>query len=778
MQKITGLALVAALATAGTAFYKMNSGATAIQSGAAQQVLTAADYDRAAALLPQNVGKLVKNARIDVRWAEDGSRFWYKRAEEKGHSFVFVDPASGLKEPLFDHAALAAQLSESTDEDIEATALPIRIESLSADGATVTLWWTDKKWQLERASGALTELPEYTAEDGTSPDGKYRVLLRDHNLVLKTLDDDTERQLTSDGAACYAYGEPMPTPRDVMARAQAAAGEDVAADVFWAPDSSRFISYHIDCRTTGTLTLVKSTPERAARPEAVTYPYPLSGDTEVPMATLLLVEADTAKVIKSDLPPFPELYYGGPWAGWMDDSQSAYLRLPERGYKSLKLVELDGKTAKHRVLIDSTADDFVDYYAHQWDPISETGEHFWMETRNGWSHLLRYDPASGSVQQITSGNWRFRYIERAGKPGAPLHIVAAGREADRDPYLRHLYTIGRDGKGLTLLTPEPLDHGVSVSPDGRFFVDNMSLAGTPTRTVLRDGITGTVLMPLEEADASGMMAMGVPMPEPFTAKAADGETDIYGVIYRPANFDPAASYPVIDNIYRGPHYVMAKKSFDRSTRNTAIAMAQLGFVVVQVDGRGTNKRSHAFLKPAQNNLGPVGFDDHIAAMQQLAEKYPYLDLDRVGIYGFSAGGYDAMRALIEEPDFFKVAVSASGNHDHRLDKAVWNEQWMGFRLGDHYDTNSNLYGLERVKGKLLLAHGEMDENVNPIATMQLVDALIEANKDFDLLIVPGAGHFLDDIPYFQRRRWDFFVEHLMKATPPENYRLDVSGPTF
>lgn len=776
MKHIFSATLVAVVCTGLVAAAAFQAPDTRQENRAAgpRPALTAADYDRAAALLPQRVGELVKNVRIDVQWAEDGNLFWYRRDEADGHSFVFVDPARGLKEPLFDHAGVAALLSEMGDEELSAQSLPISITGLASDGETLTFTWRDSRWELNRASGEVTEKPEEDPAPGTSPNGAWRVLVRDHNLVLRNTGDGSETPLTTDGTSCHGYGEPMPTPADLMAAPE----EEVAADVYWAPDSSRFISYRIDCRTTGTLTLVQSTPERTARPKAVTYPYPLSGDRDVPMAELMVVEAESAKLTMSDLPAFPELYYGGPWVGWMDDSKTAHIRLPERGYKSLKLVEIDGKTARHRVLIDSTAEDFVDYYAHQWFPVAETGEHFWMQNDGGWAHLLRYDPKSGATNSVTSGNWRFRYIERAGKPDEPLHIVAAGREADRDPYLRHLYSVNRDGTALTLLTPEPFDHGVSVSPDGRFFVDNMSLAGVPTRTVLRDGITGTVLMALEQADASGLTARGVPLPEPFSAKAADGTTDIYGVIYRPANFDPEASYPVIDNIYRGPHYVMAKKSFDRSTRNTAIAMAQLGFIVIQVDGRGTSKRSHAFLKHARNNLGPVGFDDHIAAMKQLAQRYPYLDLDRVGIYGFSAGGYDAMRALIEYPDFYKVAVSASGNHDHRLDKAVWNEQWMGTSLGEHYNTNSNLYGLERVKGKLLLAHGEMDENVNPIATMQLVDALIEANRDFDLLIVPGAGHFLDDVPYFQRRRWDFFTTHLMGATPPENYRLDVAGPTF
>ncbi|SDE01556.1 Dipeptidyl peptidase IV (DPP IV) N-terminal region [Kordiimonas lacus] len=740
----------------------------------APRQLTAADYDRARDALPQNMAKLVKNARIDVHWAKDGNLFWYKRDTADGHEFILVDPAFRLQTPLFDHTALAAKLGALSDEPVTATDIGVAISKLASDGRSLEFSWQDKRFSLDRETGTLTELEDDTPEPGTSPDGKHRVLRVDHNLVLRNLETGADQPLTSDGAACNGYGEPMPTPSELLAPPEG----DMAADVYWAPDSSRFVTYRIDCRTTGTLTLVESTPERAARPRAVTYPYPLSLDENVPMATLYVGTVADGSLVKSDLPAFPELYYGGPWLGWMDDSQSAYIRVPARGYKSLKLIELDGATAKHRVLIDETADDFVDYYAHRWDPVVETGEHFWMSNRGGWAHLVRYDPATGKTNPVTSGDWRFRYIARAGDAGEPLHIFAAGREKGRDPYLRHLYRVNRDGSGLTLLTPEPADHGASVSPDGNYIVDNMSRADLPTKTVLRDGASGEILMTLEEADVRGLNAAGIPLPEPFKAKAADGKTDIYGVIYRPAGFDPSKAYPVIDNVYRGPHYVMAKKSFDRATRNTAISMAQLGFVVIQVDGRGTNKRSHAFLKAAQNNLGPAGFDDHIATMKQLQDRFGYLDLDRVGIYGFSAGGYDAMRALIEHPEFYKVAVAASGNHDHRLDKAVWNEQWMGAEGGAHYDANSNLFGLERLQGKLMLAHGEMDDNVNPIATMQLVGALIEANKDFDLLIVPGAGHFLDDVPYFQRRRWDFFTRHLMGATPPENYKLEVSGPTF
>lgn len=748
--------------------------AAVVTANIPRPALTAADYDRAAAALPQNMGKLIKNAVIWPRWAKEGNRFWYQRDEAEGHSYIYVDPENGIRELLFDHAALAALLSDGTEEPVNPNQLSIRITELADDGSTIDFSWQDKNWRLVRANMSLTEKETESKVGGASPDGKYQILRRGHNLFMKGLEAETEVQLTTDGAKCHGYGEPMPTPDDILK----SNGEETAADIFWAPDSSRFITYRIDCRTTGTLTMLQSTPEAAARPKAVEYPYPLTGDTDVPMAELYVVDVNDPTLRKFDLPAFPELYYGGPWLIWGEDSKAASMRLPERGYKSLKLIELDAETARHKVLIDETAEDFVDYYAHQWNPETETNEHYWMANKDGWAHLLRYDGETGETTQITGGDWRFRYIARTGKRDEPLHIVAAGKEAGRDPYLRHLYRMDRDGGNMTLLTPEPYDHGVSVSPDGRYFVDSMSLASEPTETLLRDGRTGERLMTLEIAGTDAFKAAGIPLPEPFQAKAADGVTDIYGVIYRPANFDPNGSYPVIDNVYRGPHYVMARKSFSRATKNTAIAMAQLGFIVVQIDGRGTNKRSHAFLQHAYNNLGPVGFDDHIAALKQLKKRYSYIDLDRVGIYGFSAGGYDAVRAMIEHPDFYKAAAAASGNHDHRLDKAVWNEQWMGTELGDHYNTNSNLFEVDKIKGALMLAHGEMDENVHPMATMQLVDALIKANKDFELLIVPGAGHFLDNTPYFQRRRWDFFVEELMGSTAPKGYDLIVDGPVF
>jgi dipeptidyl aminopeptidase/acylaminoacyl peptidase len=396
----------------------------------------------------------------------------------------------------------------------------------------------------------------------------------------------------------------------------------------------------------------------------------------------------------------------------------------------------------------------------------------WSSERDGWNHFYLYDAETGALKnRITSGEWAVRAINAIDEKARVLYFSAGGREPGRDPYLRHLYKVGLDGTGLTLLTPEDADHNVTFSPDGAFFVDEYSRADVPTVSVLRRAQDGGVVKELERADVSRLQAIGWKAPEPFKAKAADGKTDLYGLIWRPTNFDPNRKYPVIENIYTGPHGAFVPKTF-AAYRHQQQAIAELGFITVFVDGRGTAFRSKAFRDVSYRNLGQgAGGDDHIAVMKQMAAKYPFMDLARVGVWGHSAGGYDSTHAILAHPEFYKVAVSSAGCHDNRMDKAIWNEQWMGWPVDKHYEEQSNYTLAKNLQGRLFLAHGDVDENVPMPATIKLVDALVAANKSFDLLIMPNRPHSFGNDPYFVRRRWDYFVKNLLGVEPPVNFQI-------
>ncbi len=527
-------------------------------------------------------------------------------------------------------------------------------------------------------------------------------------------------------------------------------------DIEWSPDSRRIATYRLDLAEARRLAIVQSSPPERGAPKVFDYYYSFTGDEKVPLATDVIVDVATGALTTSKGEPQQILYYGGPYYEWSEDGSAVFSVVPGRGYKTLTLNGIEPRTGEATVLRQDSSDTYVDYYGHHWSYDEERDRHFWTADPTGYAHVYTADGRTGEGRQLTSGDWRARSVQGTSSDGQIAYIVGSGREDGRDPYYRSLYAVSIEGGGLKNLTPEPVDHDVSVSPDGRFFVDNMSRIDMPTRSVVRDTRTGEIVLDLQTADPSKFLAAGYSLPEPFEALAADGETKIYGAIFKPWNFDPSRSYPVIEDIYTGPHYVQTPKSFEAALAyRNILSMAQLGAIGVTIDGRGTWGRSRAFQQHAYKNLHSVGLEDHIAGIRALAERYEWIDPERVGIYGFSAGGYDVVRAMTRRPDFYKVGVSASGNHDNRLDKATWNEQWMGAELGPLYDENSNVTWAKKLEGDLFLAHGELDENVPMAATLRLVDALIQANKDFEFLVVPNADHFLDDSPYFHRRRYDF-----------------------
>lgn len=753
--------------------------------------VTKKDYERAEQFLPGNVDKLVSRMVVTPHWLENSSRFWYvNKLKNDTREYILVDPKRKRRGRLFDHHKLAEALSRAAGKPVSHDKLMLEgIEFVGKRKKILGFRLDGQYYECNLKNYQLKKIDKTKKKHkhGLSPDGKWQVFVKDHNLYLRSTQSSAERQLTTGGEKLYNYAVPLPSAKTMIKQGTMSVKQEV--DVEWSPDSKRFITYRIDRRKAGRMHLVQSVPPDGGRPRLYTFAYPLPGEIDLPKAELLIfsIDENVKKPIKVDNPRLPLLYYGDPlWFREFGDNNTFYFVQFERGFGKAEMRAVDMTTGKTRTVMEDTSDTCVDpniwetrlLYANKKDKKSKkvkkskkSREIIWSSERSGWNHLYRYDGVTGKLlNAVTKGSWLVRYIVHVDEKRGRIYFMGAGKEKGRNPYYTFLYRVNLDGSGLRLLTPENATHTARFSPDGRYFIDNYSRVDTPPVTVLRRSSDGKVVKILEKADVSRLKAKGWTHPEAFKCKARDGKTDIYGVVYRPTNFDPSKRYPVIDKIYTGPHSFFAPKSY-WGYRSMAQSIAELGFIVVEVDGMGTGKRSKAFHNVSYKNLGDGGIDDHIAAFRYLKKRYPYMDLERVGIFGFSAGGYDTVHAMLTHPDFYKVGVAASGNHDHRMDKAWWNELWMDYPVKEHYKEQSNLTNAHKLKGKLLLAHGDLDENVNPSCTIQLVDALIKANKDFDLLIIPNKGHYLNSDAYFVRKRWDFFVRHLLGVEPPKAYHI-------
>lgn len=755
-----------------------NAGLTAIQHSvflfifalpsAKANTLLVKDYQRTERMLPWNIQTLTYNANPSVFWLDDGSGFWYQQQTHKGIQYYHYNIKSAKTRPAFDHHKLAAALQKLTGTPYDATRLTFPNLRLPApDIMDFKPTSQERKQQYIRCYLNKTTCTRTVQEGVTSPDGRWTVRVKtDHNLYIKDNNSGKERALTHDASPSKIYATWMPAADVMVAQGK----EDVLREweeINWAPDSSRFVTYRLNMEKAHTLTLVQAVHNQGMRPKTYTYPYALPGDTDLTYAETLIFEIQDFKRIDVNAPPIPMRYDDdGVHYRWSKDSKHITYIEFSRGNDKAWLREINALNGESRIAYTATSGAFVTPDTCLIQYINNDRKFILSSERDGWHHLYLHDAKTGEIlQQITKGEFYVRGIAGFDEKTRQLYFTANGREPEGDIYFQRLYRIGLDGSGLTLLTTEPADHNITLSTDFRYFIDKFSTAEQPTKTVLRDTRDGNIIHSILNADISKLKATGWQAPEPFTALAEDGKTVIHGIIYRPSQFDPKKSYPIIENIYAGPGRFNVPKSFDRAYRNTSQSIAELGFIVVIIDARGTGMRHSSFHHIVRHKLG--GFlGDHVAAIKQLANQYSYIDLERVGIFGFSAGGYDSARAIFLYPDFYKVAVSASGNHDHRLDKADWNEKWMGYPVGPQYQAQSNLEIAHQLQGKLLLVVGELDHNVPPAASLQLLDRLIKANKDFEFFIMPNKQHYLETDPYFIRRRWDFFVRHLLGATPP------------
>jgi dipeptidyl aminopeptidase/acylaminoacyl peptidase len=777
---------------------------------------TKADYERAAALAKRTDAKVFRT-RVEPHWLPGGNSFWYRVEIAPGEfENVLVDCTKGERRAAYEPPADATQPPGVLDEphasgasDVESSITFIN----KTDGNAVCWWITTsgarKKyatikpgdrfeqhtfaghvWVVEnearerlgvfeaREGGGeaiidgshkdakahsnekrdIGEKPESAIRNPQTPQSSLRAFIRENNVWLRNRETGEESQLTHDGSKDDAYHEP----------------------VLVAPNGLRAIALRVQPEQEHIVHFIESSPKDPKNPELYLQPKLHSHQYLKPGDRIRHERPVLFDLEKRTLLPITigaELF-AKPWSisdlRWASEAPLFYFLYNERGHQEQRVIQVDAMAGHAVALVEEKSATFVDYSQKTWFRwLDASGELLWASERNGWNHLYLYNAYSGELKnQITKGEWVVRSVVRVDEEKRQLWLRVAGVKPEQDPYYIHFARVNFDGSGFTLLTEGDGTHASKIgksdssdpvlSPNGRWLVDTYSRVDLPPVTELRNAETGKLVCVLEKADASALAASGWSTPERFTAKGRDGKTDIFGIIIKPSNFDPAKKYPVVEKIYAGPHGYFVPKEWGLQQRERAIA--ELGFIVVQIDGMGTNWRSRAFHDVAWRNLKDAGFPDRIAWMKAAAATRPWMDLTRVGIYGGSAGGQNALAGLLHHGDFYKVGVADCGCHDNRMDKIWWNEAWLG-ETGPWYEENSNVTHAAKLTGKLMLIVGEMDRNVDPASTMQVVNALEKANKDFDLVVVTGSDHGAAESAYGSRRRADFLVRHLLGVEP-------------
>lgn len=752
--------------------------------------VTADDYARAEGFLAQYTYPLVYGETVRPTWLND-ERFWYRSVRPEGAAFVMVDAKRGRKTEAFDHTKLARALSAMSDTTYEANALPFYSIDFSDDMGSVNFAIKTERYSCELRRYQCTSTPNARSRvdrnSMASPDGKLAAFIRDHNLWVRDTETGAEQQLTEDGIEDFGYATNNAgwTKRD-------------SPVLLWSADSKKIATFQHDGRGVGEMHLVST---KVGHPELQSWKYPLPEDSVIFRISRVIIDLDADKVIRLQMPPDAHRSTttdhiagrGGIFLDvqWREDASQLAFVSSSRDHKVATLRVADAETGVVRDVLEERVETYYEsgVNAENWRVLFDSDEVIWFSERDNWGHLYLYDLKTGALKhQITKGDWAVQQVRHVDTENRVIYFTAGGREAG-DPYFQRFYRINFDGSGLKLLTPEPANHEVSLSPSNMYFVDKYSTPDTAPVTVLRD-VTGKTILILEEADISDLVASGWQPPEQIKVKGRDGETDIYGLMYKPSNFDPSRSYPVLNYLYPGPQSGSVGSRSFRAARSDKQAVAELGFIVVEVDAMGTPGRSKSFHDAYYGNMGDNGIPDQIAAIKELGSRHAWMNLEKVGIWGHSGGGFASTRAILQYPDFYKVAVSGAGNHDNRNYEDDWGEKWQGLLETNpdgtsNYDNQANQLLAKNLKGKLLIAHGTLDSNVPPSNTMLMVDELIKANKDFDLVMIPNAGHgFGTARNYWMRRRWDYFVKHLLDTEPPKEYefgkrppRMEVASPT-
>jgi dipeptidyl aminopeptidase/acylaminoacyl peptidase len=733
---------------------------------------TRADYERAENLRERSEG-LAFNIPDRPNWIGETGRFWYRKTVKGGHEFVLFNAESLDRKPAFDHERLAASLSAASPSGgakYTALTLPFATFSFVDEERAIEFSFRDARWRCDLAGYSCKELGQVTRRQPgsalvgprydqskapkASPNGKWEAYVNNFNVFLRpkdqrNLEGKTEGfPLSSDGSEGNYYA---------------------LDSLVWSPDSQKLAVYRVRPGYHRKVHYVESSPSDQLQPKYSTIEYAKPGDAlDIPRPVLFLIESKKQILVEDSLFHNP---YQLSRLEWRQDSRAFTFEYNQRGHQVYRIIEVDAATARARAVISEEPKTFFCYSGKKYRQELNNGkEIIWMSERDGWNHLYLYDGVTGAVKnQITKGDWVVRGIEKVDAVKRQIWFQASGMYPGKDPYFIHYYRINFDGTGLVALTEADGNHNLSFSRDMKYHVDMWSRVDQPNVMELRRSEDGKLLAELERGDTQELQKAGWRAPEVFSSLGRDGKTDIWGVIFRPTNFDPLRKYPVIEYIYAGPQSSFVPKTF--SAYNGMQSLAELGFIVVQIDGMGTSNRSKAFHDIAWKNLGDAGFPDRILWHRAVAAKYPYYDITRVGIFGNSAGGQNSLGGLLFHPEFYQVGVSSSGCHDNRMDKIWWNEQWMGWPIGPEYSAASNVVNAHKLQGKLLLIVGEMDTNVDPASTMQVVNALIRAKKTFDLLVIPGGGHGPGG-EYGERKRNDFFVHHLLGVEPPDWNKIE------
>jgi len=718
---------------------------------------------------------LIVDQNLDASFIDNGNGILFRRGAADKREILFFDLATRQARPVIAEAALAALLSSAAGKPVVPAELHLEDPEYDLAAGTLSFGAFDKRWML-KSDGTLAQAAKGSpkGDDATSPDGRFRIVAEDHNLAAIDLKTGRKVALTTDGTRDRPYGRGIAELSEILK--QGTEDPVLPVSIRWSPDSKRILTWRLDTTGVQRLTMTQETPPDAFYPRSFSYVYPLAGASKLPQASRLVIDVEDAlkhrraKIVPLQVPSESLLYPADPDMGWSAGKvRSMWI---ERGYGQLVVYSSDPVTGASTITAREATKPIVTVTSSFLQPAPELGGELDVSERSGWAqlYLVRPDDPNGGVP-LTRGNWEVTAIEHVDAEHRSILLTGVGREADRNPYYHALYRVNLDGTRPVLLTPEPLEHDVHVSEDGRFAIDAMSSPTVPTRTVVRDTSDGHIVYELGHADASALAASGFTMPEPFKGVAADGKTPLYAMIYRPANFDPTRRYPVIDNVYTGPTMHVVPSAFGDALTNGPASVAQIGAIVVVIDATGTSQRGQAFRLPAYRNLGEVGLDDHIAMIRQMAARYPYIDTSRAGVYGGSAGGYDAARFILRRPNFFKVAVASSGNHDLRLDKAWWPEVTMGNPDPAVWDRNSNISVAANLRGKLLLIHGDIDDNVPITESFRLGAALIQAHRSFDMAVLPNTTHRVAQ-PFFWRKFRDYFVRNLLDEAPPASAEFE------
>ena len=792
MNKMASAALFCGVAAAIYGLTAMCAPAICDAQPPASSDLMLARYQRAAEIQAAKAHRWILNENVVPHWIAGRDLFWYKRELAEGHRFTIVDAATGAKTDAFDHGRLAKALSEKTGKPFDPSALPLYNVSIDADGV-IRFTTLGKAWRFDRAE-SLSEDAAAGENYALSPDAKLGIFSKDANLWVEDMKTGAQTQLTFDGEAYYAYGAAPSARTTSIAR----------PNVVWSPDSKRIFTAQTDDRKVPDLPLIDFAPQDAIRPTVFHVKAALPGDENVTTFRLIIIDISTGRQTAIRHPPVPAVRMNdSPMEGnrvwWGADSKVAYFVDVERGEKVVHVAAVDAASGEVRELFTEKSDTYVELGSDVYEPASirplpKSNQLIWYSERSGWAHLYLYSLATGKlIRPLTSGNWLVRNILGVDENRREIYVSVAGRTPRKNLYYREIAKVNLDTGVMKVLSASDEDHEVleqgggsneeadlevlagadptslvGFAPSGNYFVETVTTASMPAKTVLRDR-EGRLIATVEAGDASRVPRFWR-WPQPVSLTAADGKTEINGLVFKPSDYDPAKKYPVIDYIYGGPQVAYVPTGFAHGAYLEAASLAELGFVTVVIDGRGTAQRSRAFHTASYGKAETASnLEDHIAGIGQIAAADPAIDGSRVGIIGFSAGGYMAGSAMLRYPDFFKVGIAAGGNHDQRLFWSTWGERYEGYPVGEYYPQQANVTYAGNLKGKLLLIHGLLDIGVHPAAMFQLEQALIDHNKDFDLLLFPRSHH---DIPgYGTRRTWDYFVANLAGGSTPHEFLL-------